>query len=303
MVIEAFYPGYVKKAISFTIDDGNLPLDKKFIDIVKPYGIKGTFNLVGASRIGSLSHAEYREMYSGFEIANHCKHHPKVILPTDNYVISDDPFDPRTANTELIYKTDIEGIYYKFYGRWWGVVATRDAYIRCIDEGKRELDEIFGAENVRAFVWPYHEQADEEIQRYLKESGYSSVRRTGESTFELPTDKMRWSYNATHINLLARAREYESYPTDKLSFFCFGVHAHDFENDNCWDTLEEFAREYGMRYDEFYYATVAEIFDYVDAVDALVINEGSVSNPSDLTVYIKVNGECVALLPKQTYSI
>ena len=118
MNIEVFYPRFLKKAISFTIDDGNLKLDKKFIDIVKPYGIKGTFNLVGKDRMENLTDEEYREFYSGFEIANHCKNHPKVILPTDNFIISDDPFDPETANPEFIYKTDKEGLYHKFYRTW-----------------------------------------------------------------------------------------------------------------------------------------------------------------------------------------
>ena len=40
-----FFPGWVRKSITFTIDDGNIEMDKKFIDITVPAGIKGTFNL------------------------------------------------------------------------------------------------------------------------------------------------------------------------------------------------------------------------------------------------------------------
>ncbi len=303
MNVEIFYPGFLKKAISFTIDDGNYRLDKKFIDIVRPYGIKGTFNLVGSSQLGSLTYEEYREFYSGFEIANHCKCHPKVILPTDNFFISDEPFDPYTANQEWLYKTDREGLYHRFYRTWWGYIATTEAYIELIDEGKRELDEIFGEENVRAFVWPYHEQADEAIHTHLKNRGYKSVRRTGESGFEIPKDKMRWSYNAIHKNLLTRAEEYVEYPIDELSFFCFGVHSHDFENDKCWYILEDFAKKYGNRNDEFWYATVGEIFDYTDASDMLIYGEGSITNPTNITLYLGVNGEKVVLAPNKTYNI
>ena len=40
-----YYPGWTRKSITFTIDDGNLKLDRKFLDVVKPAGLKGTFNL------------------------------------------------------------------------------------------------------------------------------------------------------------------------------------------------------------------------------------------------------------------
>ena len=39
-----YFPGWVRKSVSFTIDDGNIEMDKKFIDIVRPAGVLGTFN-------------------------------------------------------------------------------------------------------------------------------------------------------------------------------------------------------------------------------------------------------------------
>ena len=74
----------------------------------------------------------------------------------------------------IIAKGDGEGIDLLFFQ--WGTG-------QLVDEGKRELDEIFGEENITGFVWPYHEQADERIQMHLKNYGYKSVRRTGESGF------------------------------------------------------------------------------------------------------------------------
>ena len=40
-----FYPGWCKKAITFTIDDGNFEMDRKLLDIVRPAVIYGTFSL------------------------------------------------------------------------------------------------------------------------------------------------------------------------------------------------------------------------------------------------------------------
>ena len=52
-VSKPYFPGFTRKSVTFSIDDGNLVLDKKFISIVAPYGIKGTFNLCGNNIISS----------------------------------------------------------------------------------------------------------------------------------------------------------------------------------------------------------------------------------------------------------
>ena len=72
-----YFPGWVRKSVSFTIDDGNVEMDKKFIDIVRPAGILGTFNLCYSDK---MSPEEYREMYQGFEIANHVIYHPEIFV-------------------------------------------------------------------------------------------------------------------------------------------------------------------------------------------------------------------------------
>ena len=86
----------MRKSVTFTIDDGNIPTDKKLLDIVRPAGILGTFNMCGAS---DLTPEEYREMYRGYEIANHVRYHPKVIDPAVEYTISDEPFDTESLSS------------------------------------------------------------------------------------------------------------------------------------------------------------------------------------------------------------
>lgn len=291
--VSAFYPGFVKKAISFTIDDGNYPLDKKFIDIVSPAGITGAFNLCGVERCPkNISSDEYREFYKGYEIANHVFRHPKVFLDSEELVISDEVFNLKTTsleNKDVVYKSDMEGLYYRSFGRYFGVVASEDTYIQLIDEGKRQLEEVFGEGSVPGFVWPYQEQPSEKLKQYIKDAGYKSIRRTGVADFFIPENKMAWCYNATHANLNEKAAEYDALKTDELTFFCFGVHAHDFENNNCWDRLEAFAEKYGNR-DDFYYATPTEIFDYADAVSALEVLDGEIKNDSDTELYIELDG-------------
>ena len=85
--------------------------------------------------------------------------------------------------------------------------------------------------------------------------------------------------------------KYESYPDDgSLKFFALGVHSWDFERDSRWDALTEFAEKYGDRPNDFWYATVGEIFDYEDAARQLVISADGVYNPSSLPIYINIEG-------------
>ena len=313
--IEAFFPGFTKKSVTFTIDDGNLTLDKKFIEIVKPYGIVGTFNLCEPNR---ASAEEYRALYSGFEIANHCKHHPYSFWDGEKYAVSDEKVDRLNSpsylgEARLIYRTDIENIYlmhtgYRDKPLGWVFITDEENYFKFSNESKQELEEIFGTGSVKSFVWPYFEQPNAKLFEMLKSAGYNSIRKTGAvgatTNFAPPSDRMRWSYNATNKTLLECMAEYEKFEDDgTLKFFSFGVHSHDFESDNNWCDLAEFAKKYGNRPGDYYYASVSDIFEYEDAINSLNITEEEVINPSNKTVYLKINGKKAELLPGSKSSI
>ncbi len=298
----AFYPGFTRKSITFTIDDGNVPLDKKFLDIVRPAGMVGTFNLCSHSS-KYLSKEQYREMYAGYEIANHCKYHPFAFKDGESYEFSDEAFEEATADETKLYKTEIDDIYYFKAPNGWRKIATQDAYCRFIDECKTELEEIFGENSVTGYAWPFREQECRKAVQHIKEKGYYSIRKTGEvldkTGFALPVDRMAWSFNVMYRSLLEYAKKYEQYADDgQLKFFCLGGHSHDFQNNNCWDILEKFAAEYGNRPDEFWYASVRDIFEYEDAVKSLKITDDSIENFSDVTLYIKIDGKETVIKPK-----
>lgn len=297
MTVEKYYPGFVRKAISFTIDDGNVVLDKKFIDIVRPHGIVGTFNLCSPD-LKKHTAQFYRELYCGFGISNHCKLHPFAMTPDKAREISEDDFSIDTADENKLYRVSgYEGMYHYHATNGWRKVAEDDAYCRLVTECHKELEAIFGEGSITTYVWPYAEQNNAAVQDYvMNKCGYVAVRKTGATEgkfgFAVPCDRMHWSYNANHKNMLAIAEQYEAYPDDgELKFFCFGVHSHDFERDNCWDTLETFAEKYGNRNGEFYYASVEEIFRYADAVNQLKITENAVENPTSLEIYVKIGGK------------
>ena len=120
----------------------------------------------------------------------------------------------------------------------------------------------------------------------------------------MPADRGDWTYNATHFNLLEVMEKYESFPDDgELKFFSIGVHSVDYETADKWDDLKTFASLYGNRPDTYFYGGVAEIFDYEDAIAALVVSDTEIVNPSALDLYLTVDGERVIVKAGSTYTL
>ncbi len=311
-----YFPGFVRKSVTFTIDDGDLSNDPTFINIVKPAGIKGTFNLC---RTSAASAARYLTLYEGFEVANHLNLHALPIrdgLDFNSLNIKDEYFNSATADVRYVYKTKTPGLYYIDYAYYstgtpdtsvnhkpyWHPMATYEAYTKDVDATKAAIESVFGEGTVVGFAYP-HGILSTEVKEYLKEAGYLYARKTGvlgDSTgFALPADRYAWTYNANVSNLNECMARYDKLdPKGELKFFSFGVHAVDF--DGKWAVLKEFANTYGNRQDEFWYASNREIFEYEDAVKALVISENSVYNPSDIDLYITVDDVKTILKAHQT---
>lgn len=303
--IKFLYPSLTRKALTFTIDDGNFKYDKMFLDILAPVGIKGTFNLCSNFHEGKEDFT--REFYTGYGIANHCKYHPLVNYDGVEYTVSDEEFDEHTSDTGKVYPVKGEnGFFWVIRPNGWRKMIFEPDFSRYAVEGQKELRLIFGEDAVRDFVWPYGEQNNAEVHKTIAKTHRSS-RKTG-CTFDLdgfaiPKDKYAWSYNANHANLLEYMKVYEEYPDDgELKFFSFGVHSIDFETSGKWDDLRIFADTYGNRPDTYWYASVEDIFDYEEAVFALEISDTEIRNPSTLTVYFELDGKVVTLKSKETYS-
>ena len=160
----------------------------------------------------------------------------------------------------------------------------------------QELEDVFGKGKIRGYVWPCGLQYNDKVIEAVKNYGFQAVRKTGciedSTNFALPADRMMWSYNANYKDMTEVAEKYETWPDDgELKFFCFGVHSHDFENAGRWDVLIDFCAKYGNRPNDFWYASVGEILDYEDAVKAVVVNDSEIVNPSNIDLYIKIDGE------------
>ena len=302
-----YYPGWTRKAITFTMDDGNVTYDKRLIDLVKAAGIKGTFNL--CTPLKALPTAEeYRAFYRGFEIANHGHLHPYATSYESLRPLKNEIFDPATADPHFAYLTEEEGIF-RVHHYGWSYLAANEQYLACVDTCQRELEAVFGEGSIKDYVWPYSEQDNSVAQNGVKrDRPFRSVRKTGcvkgDTGYALPADRKAWSYNANVYCMEETAAQFRALPDDgTLKFYCFGVHAGDFEKAGRWDILEDFCRDFGNRPEEFYYATVGEIFDYEDAVCALVVTDKEIQNPTSVDVYVKINGECKVVFANSSISL
>ncbi len=301
-----FFPGFTRRAISFSIDDGNLEMDRKFIDIVKPRGIFGTFNLT-VPKLNLLSAEGYRDFYRGYEIANHCKYHPVTIDPSDPRKFSDKAFDKATADENFYYPhAEVEGLWYLKRHDFWCVGAKYEDYIRFADEGRSEQEAVFGKGSIKGFVWPHGCCYDERILEHLRSEGYLYTRYTmhNDGIYDMPADRMRLGMHARSKNLPEAKEAFMNEPdTGRLKMLLFGVHSIDYERAGKWDELRDFCDTFGSRPDEYWSATNAEIFEYEDALGALSAEDGKLKNPTDKTLYIKIDGDGIVLKPKSEISI
>lgn len=300
-----FFPGFARKALSFSIDDGNLVTDEKFINIVKPRGIKGAFNLT-LPKLEILSAEGYRDFYRGFEIANHCKHHPVTIDPADERIFSDKIFERESAEDGFLYRhPTVDGLWYLKRHDFWCVGAKYEDYVRFADEGRLALEEVFGKGNIKGFVWPHGCCYDDRILDHLQKEGYLYTRYTRhrDGDFSMHEDRMRIGMHGRSTNLREAGRDFLDAADDgQLKMLLFGVHSNDYERDGKWNTLIDFCDLLGAR-EDVWSAGVAEIFEYEDAVSALKILDGAIENDSAVSLYVKIDGEGVVIPPKSKLTI
>ena len=253
------FPNGKSKALTLSYDDGVIQ-DKRLIEILKPYGLKATFNInsgyIGdedAVDSGRMSLKQIKELYtvSGHEVAIHGATHPfleKLPLPI--------------------------------------------AISEVLDDRKR-LEEIFGGV-IRGMAYPFGTYSDELIGA-LKSTGIA-YSRTVISThdFRIPIDWFKLTATCHHndtvlpeltdkfINAIPNKERFRREP---LLFYLWG-HSYEFDDRNNWEVIEKFAKKIGNR-EDIWYATNIEIYDYVQAYNNLKfgVDGNCVYNLSGQTVW------------------
>ncbi len=261
-----------QKVVTLSYDDG-VTADKKLIEIMSEYGLKGTFNIntglyhseekaysEGTCRL-KLSDAKKLYLDSENEVAVHSLTHPFLEKLNEAEMIREIVEDRN--NIECEYKTIARGMAYP-YGSY-------DDRLLCV----------------------------------LENCGicYSRTVLSTES-FGLPENWLLLNPTCHHNNprLMELAKsfvEVNRYPTSSM-FYLWG-HSYEFDNDNNWEVIEEFAKYIGGR-DDIWYATNIEIYDYVKAYEGLQVSyDGKIiHNSSAIDVWAFEAGETFIIKAGET---
>lgn len=255
------FPDFKKKALTLSYDDG-VRQDKRLISIMKKNGIKGTFNLNGGmfgaeytgEEKGKMSVQEALDLYpdSGMEVALHGFRHLSL-AKVDSAIAVNDVIKDRIALEKMFGKV-IKGMAY-----------ANGSY-------------------------------NDEVVDILKQCGVKYSRTvTSTEKFDLPTDWLRLPATAHHNNprLMELAEQFVNLPKgrhfwyDPPKLFYLWGHSYEFDTNNNWNVIEEFAEFMGGR-EDIWYATNIEIYDYVTAFDRLEYSaDGAfVHNPSAIDLYL-----------------
>ncbi|MBQ5926545.1 MAG: polysaccharide deacetylase family protein, partial [Clostridia bacterium] len=259
------FPNFKQKAVTLSYDDG-VQYDAKLIEIMRKYGLKGTFNINsglfspedGGRR---MSKREAYDLYanSGMEVAVHGVKHYSL-----------------------------------------GEVNSM-AVVKEVAEDRENLEEMF-SRIVRGMAYANGSTSDEAVL-ILKACGIAYARTTvSTEKFDIPTDWLRLPATCHHGNprLMELAKEFveiqegEGYMWrwnhfPKL-FYLWG-HSYEFNDNNNWEIIEEFAKYVGNR-EDIWYATNGEIYDYVKAYDQLIYsaNGKKIYNPTATDIYLNYFG-------------
>lgn len=272
------FPGGRVKAVTLSYDD-NVEDDVRLVQTMKKYGLKGTFNINSGQfspegSVGDVFKCGHRRLTvnqsvelhknSGMEIACHGVTHPFL----------------EQLPTGL-----------------------------CVQEvlqDRLNLEKIYGC-MVRGMGYPFGTYSDEVVS-ILKSCGivYS---RTVKPThkFDLPQDWLRLDPTCHHgdpeLMKLAKRFVEDKRNWSPMLFYLWG-HSYEFEDNQNWNIIEEFAEYIGGR-DDIWYATNIEIYDYIQAYKQLIFSADGMKayNPTNTELFIKTIRGTTAILPGETKDI
>lgn len=250
------FPNGKPKALTFSYDDG-VVADRRLVDILTKHGLHGTFNLnSGKLSKGDrhLSTDEVKAVYleNGHEVACHTLTHP---------------FLDRESQQVALFE---------------------------VTEDRRNLEKLAGGV-VRGMAYPYGAFNDETVEA-LKVAGIAYC-RTVVSTrnFNIPTDWLRMPATCHHKDaqlpeltnrFLTQSPDEAAGNRDGWLFYVWG-HSYEFDNNDNWDLIENFAATVSGK-EDVWYATNIEIYEYVTAYRRLQFSMtgDAVYNPSAVDVWI-----------------
>jgi len=267
------YPGYLKKALTLSYDDGVVQ-DIRLMEIMNKHGIRGSFNLnsigyttepptEGSRRMGR---EQALEVYANscHEVAVHGYSHPFLEqLPAGNAA--------------------------------WEIVRDRE-----------ELEAMFGG-IIRGMAYPMGTYNDDVVAT-LRQCGivYSRI-CTPTFGFDLPKDWLRLQPTCHHKvpelpELCRKFLDLNVRWGSKL-FYLWG-HSYEFDDNDNWNVIEQFCETMGG-HEDIWYCTTIELYDYLEAAGRIQssINGTVLYNPTAVTLWLDTMIGEVQLHPGETLQL
>lgn len=251
------FPGFKRKAVTLSYDDGVI-FDEQLINIMRKNGLKGTFNIsTGLLNEGNprrLTKENVVKLYteSGNEVAVHGKYHVSLADVPLAMAVDDVLKDRQTLE------------------EWFDKIVIGMAYA--------------------------NGSFDDNVVDIVKKCGIEYARTTvSTEKFDIPENWLMIPTTCHHKNprLMELAKKFIESPESKYYwskkpqlFYLWG-HSYEFNDEDNWEIIEEFAAYMGNR-DNVWYATNGEIYNYVKAYDSLMWGADGkrVYNPSVYDIFI-----------------
>ena len=272
------FPGGKHKVVTLSYDD-NVEEDVRLVEIMKKYGLKGTFNINSGQfspegSVGDVGKHGHRRMTLKQSVALH-----------------------KDSGMEIA----CHGVTHPFLEQLPLPVCVREVL-----EDRKSLEAIYGG-FVRGMAYPFGTYNDEVVS-VLKSCGIVYARTTVSTMkFDMPTDWLRLHGTCHHGNpqLMELAKKFveDKRKWSPMMFYLWG-HSYEFEDNNNWHIIEDFTDYIGNREDTWY-ATNIEIYDYVNAYRQLVFSADgqTVYNPTTTELFIRTGHGVFSILPGETKTI
>lgn len=271
------YPEGRAKAVTLSYDDG-VQQDMHMIELMKRYGVKGTFNL-NSGRFITRDHV-YPEGKVWRAMVD------EDVLPT---------YDPEICSvaTHSVFHPTL-------------LNASEAEIAEQILSDRRALEERFGRiVNGHAIPNGPH---DETTIRVGKLCGLKFMRSVRSShSFEYPKCLLPLDPTCSHSDpeLMSLTEKFltETPKENPFLLYVWG-HTYTFEGENNWYIIEDFMKAVSGR-DDVWYATNDEIFDYAEKFGQLECSaDGNiVSNPTDTEIWFQASGKVHSVKPGETVKL
>lgn len=262
------FPNGVKKAFTVSYDDGCYD-DIRLMEMMKEYGIKGTFN---------VSSGIFRE--EGTK--------PYGVWP--RLTLSEAKDSYRKNGVEIA----VHGLKHRNF------TFLNEAELYCeIACDRANLERYFGGV-VRGAAYPYGSFSDMAVDA-LRRCGIKYCRTVRDRyDFSLPTDWLRLEATCHHNNprLGELLTEFLNTDFDDCKMFYLWGHTAEFRRDDNWSVIEDVFKAVSGR-EDIWFATNIEICEYCAAYNALEYSTAPdtscVYNPTGKKVWLEKDGSALCV--------